>query len=62
MGGNAGGDHPAPRAPAHVRVRRALRRTRCSCGLSWPCLDREWDERPIPDGDAVPARGVRGGG
>jgi hypothetical protein len=47
---------PTPMAPAHLRVRRGFWRTRCSCGLSWPCPDREWDERPIPDGDAVPAR------
>jgi len=61
MADNGRADHPTRMAPAHLRMRRALRRTRCSCGLSWPCPDQGWDELPIPDGDAVPARGGRGG-
>jgi hypothetical protein len=60
MAADAGEDSRTPMAPAHLRVRRALRRTRCSCGLWWPCPDRERDERPIPDGDAVPPPGRAG--
>ncbi|BCJ55817.1 hypothetical protein Asp14428_72920 [Actinoplanes sp. NBRC 14428] len=53
MGLDTGGERRTPMTPAHVRVRRAFRRTRCTCGLSWPCPDRERDERPIPDGEAA---------
>ncbi|WP_344572156.1 hypothetical protein [Winogradskya humida] len=45
--------------PGHSPVRRAFRRTRCTCGLRWPCPDRNQQNLPLPDGDSVPHPGGR---